>query len=408
MSTVINEVTLLGHKDHGKSTLIGRMLMDTGSVSKARIENAKIMSKRLGRRFEPGFLLDSFEEEQEGGLTIDTTRAQLKYKGHAFEFIDVPGHEELIKNMISGASNASFALLMVSAKSDEGIRDQTKRHLFLAKMMGIERIIVCVNKMDTVGYSKERFDEITESLMPFLNRIGFAKSSVVFVPVSAYNSDNISRRSERMRWYKGRPLLDLLVELSKMRDRSGDSTLRIVFQGVMDIGDEKRYIGRVVSGRLNRGDPILLMPIGRRVRVRQIFVKGRSKQIAIHGENVALALDGSLSEDLRGVVGYSSRYKAIRRKDIDALVFAIGRIGNRAKIRYNGVEHKCSIRLVSGIDTTTGEESSWKGVRELEAGRVMISVDDYMCVEPFSKSRELGRFTIHSGRELVGIGIVRG
>ncbi len=408
MSTMINEVTLLGHKDHGKSTLIGRMLMDTHSVSKARIDNAKMMSKRLGRKFEPGFLLDSFEEEQEGALTIDTTRAQIKYRGSAFEFIDVPGHEELIKNMISGASNASFALLMVSAKGDEGVEDQTKRHLFLAKMMGIESIIVCVNKMDTVDYSERRFEEIVGGLRPFLSNVGFARNSVIFVPVSAYNSDNISRRSERMGWYRGKPLLDLLVDLSKRRRSSSDKTLRIIFQGVMGAGDDLKYIGRVVSGSLNNGEQIVLMPTGKRVMIERIFVKGRAKQTARSGENVALVLDRHIAGDGRGIVGYGSRHRGARSKSIDALIFAIGRIGVRAKIRSNGVEHQCSIKLVNGIDTTTGGAAAWSGVRELEAGRVVINLNDYICVEPFAKSRELGRFTIHSGKELVGIGIVNG
>ncbi|EQD45119.1 translation elongation factor EF-1, subunit alpha, partial [mine drainage metagenome] len=142
---IVRRVTLLGHKDHGKSTLIGNLLISTKSVSEARVEDAKRTSIRLGRKFEPGFLLDSFEEEREGAMTIDTTRAQIKYRGSAFEFIDVPGHEELIKNMISGASYADSALLIVSAKKGEGITGQTRRHIFLAKMLGIERVVVAVN-----------------------------------------------------------------------------------------------------------------------------------------------------------------------------------------------------------------------------------------------------------------------
>src|SRR5271154_1586737 len=187
----VTEVTLLGHKDHGKSTLIGNMLITTKSVSEQRINDAKKTSKKLGRNFEPGFILDSFEEEREGGLTIDTTRAQVLYKGNAFEFIDVPGHEELIKNMISGASNADFAVLMVSAKPDEGIRDQTFRHLYLAGMLGIKKILVAVNKMDKVGYEENRFDEIRSRILTFLIKTGFEKKNLYFVPISAYNAENL-------------------------------------------------------------------------------------------------------------------------------------------------------------------------------------------------------------------------
>ena len=152
---IVKKITLLGHKDHGKSTLIGNMLILTDRVNPAKLKEAQRTSKELAKRFEPGFILDSFSEEREGGLTIDTTRTEkIPHKGLAFEFIDVPGHEELIKNMMSGASQADIAVLIISAKSDEGIRDQTKRHLFIAKMLGIRKLVVAVNKMDLIGYQE--------------------------------------------------------------------------------------------------------------------------------------------------------------------------------------------------------------------------------------------------------------
>ena len=141
---LVKRITLLGHKDHGKSTLIGNMLILTNRINPAKLQEAERTSAQIGTRFEPGYILDSFHEEREGGLTIDTTRTEkIPYNELAFEFIDVPGHEELIKNMISGASQADIAVLIVSAKADEGIREQTKRHLFVARMLGIRQTGRC-------------------------------------------------------------------------------------------------------------------------------------------------------------------------------------------------------------------------------------------------------------------------
>ena len=230
----INKVTLLGHKDHGKSTLIGSLLIVTKTVSKDRLNEAKKQSANLGRKFEPGFILDSFSEERKGGLTIDTSRAQVKYRDSAFEFIDVPGHEELIKNMISGASYAKFALLIVSANKNEGIRPQTKRHIYLSRMLGIEKLIVAVNKMDTVGYDKDIFEQIHKELGEFLEKIGVDSRSVNFVPISAYGSENLSKRSSNMPWYKGKPLLDLMCEMAKKRSNGpSDGNMRVILQGSM-------------------------------------------------------------------------------------------------------------------------------------------------------------------------------
>ncbi len=227
----IKRVTLLGHKDHGKSTLIGNLLISTGTATKDRINEARRISRSLGRQFEPAFILDSFSEEREGGLTIDTTRAQIKYKDIGFEFIDVPGHEELIKNMISGASYADFAVLIVSAKRDEGIMDQTKRHLFLAKIFGIKKIIIAVNKMDSVGYSEERFDSVAKSIGAYLEKIGVDSRDYEAIPISAYDSENLVKKSDKMKWYRGKTLLEILYEMGREKEKKPKNNFRMIIQG---------------------------------------------------------------------------------------------------------------------------------------------------------------------------------
>ena len=206
------------------------LLMETGSISEQRIRDAKKTSKKLGRQFEPGYILDSFEEERLNEMTIDTTRAQVKYRNTGFEFIDVPGHEELMKNMLSGASYADFALLLISAKPDEGITGQTKRHIFVAKMLGIRKLVVAVNKLDAVNYSKERFEEIKNHVGDYLNRIGFKNINISFVPISAYNAENLVKRSNKTGWYKGKSLMDVLVQVSKSTKKDIDGELILLFQ----------------------------------------------------------------------------------------------------------------------------------------------------------------------------------
>jgi elongation factor 1-alpha len=404
----INKITLLGHKDHGKSTLIGNMLIATGTASEQRIKDAKITSKKLGRRFEPGYILDSFEEERQGEMTIDTTRAQIKYKDTAFEFIDVPGHEELIKNMISGASYASFALLVVSAKADEGIRPQTKRHIFLAKMMGINKIIVAVNKMDTIKYSEKTFKDIKAEIEAFLDKIGIERKNIHFIPISAYNSENLLRKSKNLTWYRGAPLLESMRELARSNTKNKNKeTLRIILQGSIPHQKGKMIIGNVISGSIRKGDNVRIMPIGINVSVSDIFVKGAKKQIANAGENVAVSFNKPMSNELRGCVLYSSSSAQRSTNSVDAVIFLTRKLGKAVTIKFNGNEVGGEVDIKNIIDTTTGAiESKKSGNKPLNAAEVRIKLERSIPAEPSYRSKELGRFTVYDKGIFSGIGII--
>jgi small GTP-binding protein len=398
----MNKVTLLGYKDHGKSTLIGNLLIITGSISEQRIEEARAMSRKLGRQFEPGFILDSFEEEREGGLTIDTTRAQILYKGHAFEFIDVPGHEELIKNMISGASNADLAILVVSAKGDEGIKDQTLRHLFLAKMLGIRRIIVAVNKMDKVAYKKESFEAFSNRICKFLLAIGFDRGSMFFVPISAYKSDNLSSISKRMPWYKGKSLLDLMASVAKVGRGSTNPNLRMSVQGTLPDG---MLIGRVLCGELKEGQKVLVMPQKSSYKVSKIFVRGGAAKAARQGQNVAVELDNKLGFNPRGAVICSAHNPIMPQSRLSAVIFAVQKPENDTTLNFNGIPFACRIRTNKVIDTTTGKRTAGT-LRPLGAAEVTIELKDGIIAEPFFELPELGRFVLYNKNEFAGIGII--
>jgi translation elongation factor EF-1alpha len=403
----VRSITLLGHKDHGKSTLIGSALMLTNSVTKVRINEAQKYSKKLHKNFEPAFILDSFHEEREGGLTIDITRAEILYKKIAFSLIDVPGHEELIKNMISGASYASTALLLVSAKKDEGIKGQTKRHLFIAKMMGIDYLVIAVNKMDTVAYSEKLFDSIKGELAGFITKIGFDSKNISFVPVSAYKGDNILTKSGKMQWYRGKPLLEVLYRNSGKGTLKDDGALRIALQGTLN-NRKNMVAGRIVRGHIKVGEKgTCIIPLDINVSVKKIVSGGRSVKSAHVGESVALELDRDVNGDPRGSILCGESYCPIAKNKIRARIFVTGKLNGKLSIHFNGIEIGCiSIKINSQIDTTIGEQIGSGKIKELNAIDAELELSKKIPAESFSSTRELGRFVLYSGKEFAGIGIV--
>jgi small GTP-binding protein len=405
---MVKKITLLGHKDHGKSTLIGNMLILTNRVNPAKLKEAERTSEQLGKRFEPGFILDSFHEEREGGLTIDTTRTEkIPHKDIAFEFIDVPGHEELIKNMMSGASQADIAVLIVSAKADEGIRDQTKRHLFIAKMLGIRKLVVAVNKMDLVAYKEEKFDAIKKHMAKFIENMGFTRGNVYFVPISAYMKDNLVKKSSNMKWYSGRPLIDLLYMNAKEEyTKKANAELRVLLQGFIDHTGTV-MAGKIVSGKMRLGDKVRIWPSGFGSSISRIFVKGANVKAAKLGTNVAVALRDKFNSDVRGSVMADDENSPKLRKVVKALIFVTRPTLANMKIKFNNIEIGCnSLKVLKHIDTTTGERKEGNRLKALDAIEADIELERKLPFESYERTEELGRFLLYSRGEFAGIGIV--
>ena len=200
------KIVIVGHVDHGKSTLIGRLLYDTSSLPDGFIEEIKKTCEMLGRELEFAYVLDSLEEEREQNITIDTTQTFFKTKKREYVIIDAPGHKEFVKNMITGASLAEAAILIVSAK--EGVQEQTKRHAYILSMLGIKQVIVAVNKIDLIGYKEEIFNSVKGELLKFLDSVKIKPSYVI--PISAKEGDNIAKKSEKIRWYSSLTVLEAL------------------------------------------------------------------------------------------------------------------------------------------------------------------------------------------------------
>src|SRR5512132_1155736 len=209
-------IVIVGHVDHGKSTLLGRLYADTGSLPDGKLEKVQAICRQQGKEFEYAFLFDAFLEEQEQGITIDTARTFFNWKGRQYIIIDAPGHKEFLKNMISGAARAEAALLLIDAL--EGVKEQSKKHGYLLSLLGVRQFAVVVNKMDLVGYRQDVFDAIEKEYRDFLKQIQVVPER--FIPVSAKQGDNIARRSGNMSWYRGPTVLETLALFKKEQVRS--------------------------------------------------------------------------------------------------------------------------------------------------------------------------------------------
>jgi bifunctional enzyme CysN/CysC len=254
-------VVIVGHVDHGKSTVVGRLLADTEALPVGKLDAVRRECERTGKPFEYAFLLDALSDEQDQGITIDTARCFFKSARRDYIIIDAPGHIEFLKNMISGAARAEAAVLVIDAK--EGVRENSRRHGYILSMLGIRQVIVCVNKMDLVGYDQAHFRAIEREYRGFLEGIG-AVSPRAFVPISAVNGLNLSKKgAKETAWYDGPTLLELLDALPKAPSKV-DQPLRMPLQAVYKFtkhGDDRRiFAGRVEAGKVSVGDRIVFSP----------------------------------------------------------------------------------------------------------------------------------------------------
>ena len=264
-------VVIVGHVDHGKSTVVGRLFADTGALPEGKLEAVRRECLRTGKPFEYAFLLDALSDEQDQGITIDTARCFFKTAKRDYIIIDAPGHIEFLKNMISGAARAEAAVLIIDAK--EGVRENSRRHGYILSMLGIRQVVVCVNKMDLVKYDEKTFRAIEREYRQFLEEIG-AVAPKLFIPVSAINGENLAGApASTMPWYDGPTLLSMLDAFGKAPPRS-DQPLRMPVQAVYKFtsqGDDRRIVaGRIEAGRVKVGDAVVFAPSNKSTTIKSI------------------------------------------------------------------------------------------------------------------------------------------
>ncbi|KAJ6028622.1 HBS1-like protein [Penicillium herquei] len=288
---------VIGHVDAGKSTLMGRLLADQGAIDQRTLDRYRKEAEKIGKgSFALAWVLDQGSEERARGVTIDIATNKFETENTAFTIVDAPGHRDFVPNMIAGASQADFAVLVIDSsvgKFESGLKGQTKEHALLVRSMGVQKIVVAVNKMDTVKWDKDRFEEIEQQISAFLTTAGFQSKNISFVPCSGVLGDNISRRSEdaHASWYSGRTLIEEL-ETSEPYTHALDKPLRMTIGDVFRGGVQSpiSISGRLDAGSLQVGDQILTMPSGESALIRSIEVDGEPNDWAVAGQNVVLNL----------------------------------------------------------------------------------------------------------------------
>ncbi len=392
-------IVIIGHVDHGKSTLIGRLLYDSDSITEGRVEEIQKLAEEYKRRFEFAYFIDSFDDELKEERTIDTTGVMFKGK-NLYAVTDVPGHKEFIKNMLTGASHADVAVLVVAA--EEGIKEQTGRHAFLIHMLGIKQLFVLVNKMDVVDYREEVFLDVKNKVNKLLT--SFDYHGITFIPGSAMEGDNIYKKSQRMAWYKGPTLIEALdgVELIKLT-----KPLRFVVQDTYSVDSNKVIVGRVESGVLRRYDEIMFSPSGVKGKIEKMVVFNGEMDKAEIGDSIGIVTN---CKPKRGDVGGSIKNPPVSVKEfVGEAVLLANRLrkGEIVELRCGTNRVRCEVKEIrEKINSETGEVMAKYPdyISEHEAATILFATEP-LVVEKFADIPELGRFVLVRDKN-IGAGIV--
>jgi sulfate adenylyltransferase large subunit len=397
-------IVITGHVDHGKSTLIGRLLYDTGVLKEDRYREIIQTSSMLGKETEFAFALDALEEERERGVTIDTTQIYFQTPKRKYVIIDAPGHKEFLRNMITGASYAEAAVLIIDAK--EGIMEQTKRHAYLLNMVGIKEVCVLINKMDLVGYSEAVFEQIQKDILSFLSALSMHPRR--FIPISALSGVNVARRDTAMDWYQGPSLLEALDEMDYKAFE--ERPFRFPVQDLYPVGDETVILGRIESGEVMRGMEVCILPEGKMGKIKEIkkFMQ-TDIQRASCGESIGLTLDG-IDSIRRGSVLSGGRDAIVTKAFGANVIWFEGCYdeNEKIKIRCTTQESDCQMVIHEKFDPATmDKKSERKNHLEIgEVAKVRIQTDKEMVIDSFSYIPEMGRFIIENDGIPVAGGIV--
>lgn len=404
----------IGHVDHGKSTTVGRVLYDTGALSEQELKKLKEEAEKLGKAtFEFAFAMDRLKEERERGVTIDIAHKEFQTPKYYFTIIDAPGHKDFVKNMITGASQADAAVLVVSAK--DGIQQQTREHAFLAKVLGINQLIVAINKMDTVNYDRVKFEDLKKQIQTFLQTIGFKPEAMQFIPISSLEGDNVGKKTTKMPWYQGESLVEAFDKLVPPK-RLIDKPLRLPVQEVFTItGFGTVPVGRVETGVLKPGDKVIFMPSNKVAEVKSIEMHHQQLQQAVPGDNIGFNVKGVEKNEInRGdVVGPVSNPPTV----VDTFTAQIVVLNHPTAIavNYTPVFHAHTaqfagtfVELVEKKDPKTGQtlQKNPDFIKTGDVAIVKIKPLKNVCLEKYSEFPPLGRFAIRDMGATVAAGVV--
>ncbi len=401
-------IVIVGHVDHGKSTLLGRLYADTGSLPDGKLEKVQAICKQQGKEFEYAFLFDAFLEEQEQGITIDTARTFFMWKGRQYIIIDAPGHKEFLKNMISGAARAEAALLLIDAL--EGVKEQSKKHGYLLSLLGVRQFAVVVNKMDLVGYRQDVFDGIEKEYREFLGQFKAVPSQ--FIPVSAKLGDNIANRSGQMSWYSGPTVLDTLSAFRKETARS-KQPLRLSVQDVYKFDARRIITGRITAGRLKVGDHLVFSPSNKRANVRTVEAFNIEPQPTEGqaGQSIGLTLDEQIFVE-RGEIASHHEHLPSVSTAFRANLFWLGKKplekGRKYLLRVATKEVDCEVasihRIIDTMDLAQQQGSTSVGKNQVAELTLRTKVP--VAFDLSASFEATGRFVLVDEYDIAGGGII--
>ena len=400
-------IVIVGHVDHGKSTLVGRLIHDTGSMPDGKLEAIKAMSEKRGMPFEWAFLLDAFQAERDQGITIDTTQIRFNTATRPYLIIDAPGHKEFLKNMITGASAAAAAVLVVDAV--DGVQEQSRRHGYLLHLLGVRQVVVAVNKMDMAGYDAARFATVEADIRAYLASIGVTPLQVV--PVSAREGDNIAIRSEAMPWYEG-PMVTEALDGCTPPPPPVDLPLRLPVQDVYKFDQRRILAGRIESGTLSVGDRILISPANKSARIASIEAWNASApaMMAGAGQSVGITLDEPIFVE-RGQIVSHAETAPVETNVFRARLFWLGhtplRQGRTYKMKLATGEFPVEVEQIETvIDVGDLSLSASDTVERNAVAEVVLRSRSLLALDEFQQNPRTGRFVLVDGYDIVGGGIV--
>jgi elongation factor 1-alpha len=417
-------LVIMGHVDHGKSTTTGHMLYLAGVVDERTVKQYEEEARKMGKEtFKYAWILDNLKEERERGLTIDLRFLKFETKKYYFTIIDAPGHRDFVKNMITGASQADGAILFVSAKRGEfeagiGPGGQTREHAFLAFTLGVNQLVVAVNKMDdpTVNWSQERYNEIKNEVSRMLRMVGYKVEKIPFVPTSGWTGDNLVKSSDKMPWYKGPTLIEAL-DVFEIPPKPLDKPLRIPVQDVYSItGVGTVPVGRVETGVLKEGDMVIFMPANKQGEVKSIEMHHTRIPRAEPGDNIGFNVRGIAKTDIRrgDVCGHVNNPPTVAREFIGQIIViyhptAIA-AGYTPVLHYHTGQMACRFtELIRKIDPRSGQvvEEKPSFLKTGDAALVRMEPLRPIAIEPYSEFSELGRFAVRDMGTTIAAGIVK-
>jgi elongation factor 1-alpha len=407
-------LAVIGHIDHGKSTLVGRLMYDTGAVEAHVIEKYKEEAKAKGKEsFAFAWVMDSLKEERERGITIDIAHQRFDTDKYYFTVVDCPGHRDFVKNMITGASQADAAILVVSGK--DSVQAQTKEHVFLSRTLGINQLIIAINKMDEVNYDEAKYNTAKEDVSALLKIVGFKPSEMNFIPTSAFEGDNIASKSENTKWYNGPSILEALDEL-KEPEKPTKLPLRIPVQDAYTIsGIGTVPVGRVETGIMKKGDTVIFEPSGASGEVKSIEMHHEEQPEAVPGDNIGWNVRGIGKNDVRrgDVCGHTSKPPTVAEEFSAQIVVlqhpsAIS-AGYTPVFHCHTAQTACTLMsLDKKLDPKTGEvkEENPTFIKAGDAAIVTVKPTRPLVIENVKEIPQMGRFAIRDMGQTVAAGMV--